>query len=102
MSSSSFVWLHAKKIENDRGQCNHCGKTYALGGGTSSLVLHLKNQHANVIKPNTSEVMQTKLAPPPYSTVRSKTKCKVEKLNCRSRDSRSKVIYIKLIELPSL
>lgn len=49
-SSSSFVWQHAKKIDKDRGQCNHCGKTYALGGGTSSLVLHLKNQHANILK----------------------------------------------------
>ena len=49
-SSSSIVWQHAKKIGKDHGQCNHCGKTYALGGGTSSLVLHLKNQHANILK----------------------------------------------------
>jgi len=54
----SFVW-HAKKLNKDEAQCNHCLKTYKLGGGTSSLILHLKNQHSEMLK-NAAEKVEAK------------------------------------------
>ena len=43
-TTTSFIWDHGEK-RDDHWQCNHCGKWYRCGHGTSTVRNHLKDAH---------------------------------------------------------
>ena len=53
-ANQSSVWEHMDKIGNGKVQCRLCPKqlTYAQGGSTTSLRLHLRSLHPTVLDAN--------------------------------------------------